>query len=492
VSLLPRLSFSDDRLALEAAGVSLSARALARRAAFHVDALRAQGLVPGDRIAVFAEPSCHTLVAIVGQALAGFVSVPMNPKSGERELAHVLSDAAPKLVVGLEGEALARVRRLAPDVPVLVPVGEEATHAIPPMPVTDAPLLVLYTSGTTGSPKGAVLSGRNVAANIDGLAKAWAWTDRDIVVHALPLFHVHGLVLGLLGSLRTGGALIVRERFDPSDLAEALTRGTMLFAVPTMYQRLADAAESAPAVCDALRGARLLISGSAPLAVREHLRIESLTGRGVHERYGLTESLIDCAIPASDPPRPGYVGRAVPGCSVRLVTESRETLDVSDDATMGEVAVRGPQIFAGYLGREEATRAVLDADGWFYTGDLATRTADGYIRIVGRRATDLIKSGGYKIGAGEIEAALLERGEVLEAAVLGVPDDDLGERIVAWVVLREGAAEDEAGLVAHVAQMLAPHKRPRAIHFVHALPRNAMGKVQKPLLLKSLTESASV
>ena len=486
VTLFPRMCFPDDRLALEVDGGVVNARTLARRAAFHAEGLRAMGLARGDRVAVFASPDIESLTAIVGNALAGFVTVPLNPRIGERELSHVLDDASPRLVLGTDAEMRALVTRLRPAIAVAEPVrGESETRNVPSS-LDDAPLMVLYTSGTTGAPKGAVLSARNIAANIDGLARAWAWTDADIVVHALPLFHVHGLVLGLFGALRTGGALIVCPRFSPGTLAAALERATMLFAVPTMYHRLADAAEGDAAIRGALSRARLLVSGSAPLSVREHRRIEALTGRGVHERYGLTESLIDCAIPASAPPRPGYVGPGVPGVTVRLVTDTRETLDASDDVTMGEVAVRGPSVFKGYLGRDEATRAVLDDDGWFYTGDLATRTADGYLRIVGRRATDLIKSGGYKIGAGEIEAALLEREEVAEVAVVGVPDADLGERIVAFVVLRAGAAIDADLLSAHVGAMLAPHKRPREVRFVPELPRNAMGKVQKKRLVDSL------
>lgn len=485
MSLLPRLVFPDDRLALEAGGEALSARTLAHRAAGHAAWLGALGVRAGDHVAVFAEATPEALVAVVGQALAGIVTVPLNPSSGERELAHVLSDARPVLVLGQDAH---RDRVLAvPGARFETCSVSEAPRPLAPRPVTDAPLLVLYTSGTTGAPKGAVLSAAAVAANVDGLARAWAWTDADVVVHALPLFHVHGLVLGLFGSLRTGGALVVRSRFDPEDLASALARATMLFAVPTMYQRLADAAEKSEGVRSALCAARLLVSGSAPLSVREHQRIEVLTGRGVHERYGLTETLIDCAIPASAPPRPGYVGPAVPGVSVRLVDEARAPMDIADDATLGEVAVRGPQLFSGYLNREDATREVTDEEGWFYTGDIATRTADGYVRIVGRRATDLIKSGGYKIGAGEIEAALLERPEIAEVAVLGAPDADLGERIVAFVVLREGASVTEEALVAHVTKLLAPHKRPRAVRFVRSLPRNAMGKVQKKRLLSEGT-----
>ncbi len=250
-----------------------------------------------------------------------------------------------------------------------------------------------------------------------------------------------------------------------------------------MYHRLADEAAADPAIADALRRARLLVSGSAALGLREHQRIAALSGRGVHERYGLTETLINCAVPADLPPEPGRVGPPLPGVELRLVDDARTPIDAVDDATIGEIAVRGPNVFPGYLNRPEATAAVVDADGWFYTGDLATRRADGSIKIVGRRATDLIKSGGYKIGAGEIEAALADHPAVAEAAVIGAPDPDLGERIVAFVVLRPCADPPApAALAEWVAALLAPHKRPRAVHLVDALPRNAMGKVVKASL----------
>jgi malonyl-CoA/methylmalonyl-CoA synthetase len=254
----------------------------------------------------------------------------------------------------------------------------------------------------------------------------------------------------------------------------------MLFAVPTMYHRLCDAAERAPAIGEALRGARLLVSGSAPLPVREHERLERLSGQRVIERYGLTETLINCSTRHDGDRRPGYVGPPLHGVELRLVDDARQPIDASDDATIGEIAIRGPNVFAGYLRREDATRAVLDGDGWFYTGDLATRSADGQVRVVGRRSTDLIKCGGFKVGAGEVEAALLEHPAIAEAAVLGKPDPDLGERIVAFVVVRSPV--EAAELEAHVASRLSPHKRPREVHVVDALPRNAMGKVQKTAL----------
>jgi len=227
-------------------------------------------------------------------------------------------------------------------------------------------------------------------------------------------------------------------------------------------------------------GARLLVSGSAALPASEHRRITAATGQRVVERYGMTETLMNCAIRASGDRRAGYVGPPVDGVRVRLVDEAGAVLDAADDETVGEIQVSGPNLFLGYLNRPDATAEAV-RDGWFATGDVATVAADGYLRIVGRKATDLIKSGGFKIGAGEIENVLLEHPAVAEVAVTGEPDADLGERIVAWVV-PAGQAPDPRQLVDHVAAQLAPHKRPRVVHFLDALPRNDLGKVTKARL----------
>jgi malonyl-CoA/methylmalonyl-CoA synthetase len=462
--LFPALDSPRGRPAISLGELALTQLDLAAAVHEHLSGLIHVGVTPGDRVAVWTRPSIDTIVALIANALGGMVSVPLNPKLGTMELDHILRDCRPSLTVdGL----------LSAPAPM-------SSRTLPAREVDDTPLLILYTSGTTGSPKGAVLSARSVAANLDGLAEAWGWTHEDTIVHSLPLFHVHGLVLGLFGCTRRGGNFRWIPRFDPSETARALEETSgMLFAVPTMYHRLADAAERNPSLGHALGCARRLISGSAGLPVREHRRIESLTGKGIYERYGLTETLICCAVPGDGPHRPGYVGPAVPGVELRLVDDARVTVEARDDLTIAEVAVRGPSVFSGYLDRPEATAAVLDEDGWFYTGDLATRTEDGAIRIVGRRATDLIKTGGYKVGAGEVEACLLEAAGVAETAVVGVPDDDLGERIIAYVVARPGTALEERALIDHVATQLTPHKRPRAVRFVDELPRNAMGKVQK-------------
>ncbi len=348
----------------------------------------------------------------------------------------------------------------------------------------DDPALIVYTSGTTGPPKGAVLPRRAIESNLDALAAAWQWSERDTVAHGLPLFHVHGLVIGMLGPVRRGGTAVHVGRFSPEGIERALLDGaTMVFGVPTMYRRLADAAQERPELARALGGARLLVSGSAPLPAVEHERLRRLTGRAVVERYGLTETLMNTAIRADGEPAPGTVGPPLDGVQLRLVQDDGSPVAPDDHESIGEVQVRGPNVFLGYLNLPDATTRAF-ANGWFATGDMATRDERGYIRIVGRRATDLIKSGGYKIGAGEIESALREHPAVDDAAVTGEPDDDLGERVVAWVVLRANAGADvgPGDLVDHVAALLAPHKRPRVVHLLDELPRNELGKVQKKRL----------
>jgi malonyl-CoA/methylmalonyl-CoA synthetase len=282
--------------------------------------------------------------------------------------------------------------------------------------------------------------------------------------------------------LRLGGTVHHLGSFSIDAVAEQLTgAATMLFGVPTMYHRLAEAAESDQAVAAALKQARLLVSGSAALSTTDHERIEQASGQRVVERYGMTETLMICAVRADGDRRPGTVGPPVDGVDLRLVDEDGAIVDASDGETVGEVQVRGPDLFLGYLNRPDATTEAFD-DGWFRTGDVATREPDGYIRLLGRQSTDLIKSGGFKIGAGEIETALLEHPGVAEAAVTGEPDDDLGERIVAWIVARGDSRPSSKELSDHVARLLTPHKRPREVRYLDELPRNDMGKVQKKRL----------
>ncbi|MFD8013364.1 acyl-CoA synthetase [Streptomyces sp. NPDC058955] len=474
--LFPALAAPTARPALRCGPDALSYEELARAAG----ALAAR-LAGSRRVAVWAVPTARTAVATVAALLAGVPAVPLNPRSGERELAHILGDSAPDAVLAGPDDALPAALGGLPrvDVPLDGPAGPPPPRDTDP----ESTALVVYTSGTTGPPKGVLLSRRAVAASLDALAEAWSWTADDVLVHGLPLFHVHGLVLGILGPLRRGGEVRHLGAFSAEGVARELAGGgTMLFGVPTMYHRLADALPEDPALAEALSGARLLVSGSAALPVHDHERIAAATGRTVVERYGMSETLMNTSVLPGGPPRPGTVGLPLPGVAVRLVEEDGTVLAGSDGETVGEVQVRGPNLFSGYLNRPDATAAAFDGD-WFRTGDMAVREADGTIRLVGRKATDLIKSGGYKIGAGEIENALLDHPGVREAAVTGEPDPDLGERIVAWVVPADPARPPaDAELADHVARLLAPHKRPRTVRLLDALPRNDLGKVLKTRL----------
>ncbi|MFD0003488.1 acyl-CoA synthetase [Streptomyces sp. NPDC127178] len=440
------------------------------------------GRIAGEaRVAVWATPTLETAVAVVAALEAGIAAVPLNPKSGEKELGHILSDSVPSLVLAAPGDELpSPVAELA-----RVDVDVRAAAARPAERATESdPALVVYTSGTTGPPKGAVIPRRAITATLDALADAWQWTGEDTLVHGLPLFHVHGLVLGILGPLRRGGSVRHLGRFDTEGVARELNDGaTMLFGVPTMYHRIAQALPEDPGLAQALGKARLLVSGSAALPVHDHERITAATGQRVVERYGMTETLMNTSVRADGEPRPGAVGVPLPGVELRLVEEDGTPIASHDGETVGEIQVRGPNLFTEYLNRPDATASAFTEDGWFRTGDMAVRDPDGYVRIVGRKATDLIKSGGYKIGAGEIENALLEHPGVREAAVTGEPDADLGERIVAWIVPADPQAPPGADELAdHVAARLAPHKRPRRVHYLDALPRNDMGKIMKRAL----------
>ncbi|MGW4383920.1 acyl-CoA synthetase [Kitasatospora sp. NPDC004531] len=422
-------------------------------------------------LAVLARPEPETVAAVVGGLLAGVPVVPVPPDSGPLERAHILRDSGATLLAGT---------RLPQDAdgPAALPVRLADRPGGQWRPAADDPdrtAFVLYTSGTTGAPKGALIPRRAVAAGLDGLADAWQWTADDTLVHGLPLFHVHGLVLGVLGALRTGSRLVHTGRPTPAGYAAA--RGSLYFGVPTVWSRIAADTDAARA----LAGARLLVSGSAPLPVPVFEQLRRLTGQAPAERYGMTETLITVATRADGERRPGAVGVPLPGVRTRLTGEDGQPVP-HDGESVGELQVQGPTLFDGYLGRPEATAASWTADGWFRTGDVAVIGADGFHRIVGRASVDLIKSGGYRIGAGEVEAALRDHPSVVDAAVVGAPDDDLGQVVVAYVVAGDGGLSGEQ-LIDFVATRLSVHKRPRRVVLVDELPRNAMGKVLKKRLL---------
>ncbi|MFC4855581.1 acyl-CoA synthetase [Actinophytocola glycyrrhizae] len=475
--MFPDLVTSNDRVALRFGANVLTYRELSLLAAELAEGLRGR-----TRVAVWATNTMDTCVAVVGALVAGVPVVPVNPKVGERELTHIVTDSSPDLLLAAADAELPAGLRALPRLPVPRQPRDLGLAPVPE-PGQETPAFVVYTSGTTGPPKGVVLPRRAVTSNLDALAAVWEWTGDDVLVHGLPLFHVHGLIVGVVGPLRRGGTLHHLGRFSSQAAAGELSgAATMMFGVPTMYHRLALDCAADPALAKAIGGARLLVSGSAALPAADHERLAATTGQRVVERYGMTETLMNCSVRASGDRRPGAVGLPLPGVDLRLVDDAGAELTARDGDTVGEIEVRGENLFLGYLNRPDATAAVLH-EGWFRTGDMAVRDPDGYVRIVGRRATDLIKSGGYKIGAGEIENALLDHPAVAEVAVTGEPDEDLGERIVAWVV-PNGAPPDPAELADHVARLLAPHKRPRVVRYRESLPRNDMGKIMKRALTR--------
>jgi fatty acid CoA ligase FadD36 len=466
--LLPALSgaFGDDADAIRVGDQRASREAVLSAANAVAD--RIEGC---DAVAIWASASMETVVAVVAGLLAGVPVVPVAPDSGPAERDYVLRDS---------GAALLLVAPASQDSPPLagvpVPVASvelglrSATRYAEP--AAEGTALILYTSGTTGAPKGVLIPRQAIAADLDALAKAWSWTPEDVLVHGLPLFHVHGLVLGVLGALRVGSRLVHTGRPKPD--AYAAAGGTLYFGVPTVWSRVC----ADPSSARALSSARLLVSGSAALPLPVFEQLTALTGQCPIERYGMTETLITVSGRADGPRRPGSVGTTLSGVETRLVGDDGMAVR-SDGESPGELQVRGPVLFRGYLNRPDATAQAFTADGWFRTGDIATVDAQGWHRIIGRASTDLIKSGGYRIGAGEVENALLAHPAVREAAVIGAPHPDLGQQVVAYVV---ADAVTEVQLIDFVAGQLSAHKRPRQVHLVEQLPRNAMGKIQKTLL----------
>jgi malonyl-CoA/methylmalonyl-CoA synthetase len=425
--------------------------------------LAGAGLRPGDRILMSAATSVELVEVHVAALRLGLVVIPANTAYREREIAHLVGDASPRAAVVDDPDRAAWIGRADPDVLVLGP--DVALGPAGPEPVLDSarpedPALIGYTSGTTGIPKGAVLSHGNLLASSESVRLAWRWTGEDRLVLALPLFHIHGLGVGLHGTLLAGASAVLLPRFDPDAVLDAIAahEATLFFGVPTMYARLA----GSPRLAE-LGRLRLCVSGSAPLPPALFDRLAAGSGQRVLERYGMTETGMNVSNPYDGERRPGTVGFPLPGVELRL----------GDD---GEVQLRGPNVFAGYWGRPEATAAAFTDDGWFKTGDIGEHDPDGYLRLVGR-ARDLIITGGLNVYPREVEDVLLEHPGVAEVAVAGTPDAEWGEVVTAFVVPARAAHPPAGELEGFAAERLARFKCPRRVVFVDALPRNALGKV---------------
>ena len=429
--------------------------------------LASRGLVRGDRLCVYLTNCVEMVDLFLACVKLGVIFVPINILYRDREIEHIIGDAQPKALIR------------AADLPELARAAADGCSSrMSAVLDGDAPAAIVYTSGTTGASKGAVLTHNNFAANAMNLVTFWQITSADRLLLPLPLFHVHGLGNGLHSWLVSGCRLLLLERFEHQKAAAILTgfRPTVFFGVPTIYVRLLDI--PAAVAREAGSGMRLFVSGSAPLAAQILEDFRALFGHTILERYGMSETLMNLSNPYIGERRAGTVGFPLPGVSVRLLNS--DGAEAADGET-GELHLRGPNVFAGYWKRPDATRAAF-ADGWFRTGDLAVRSPDGYYTLVGRRS-EVIISGGFNIYPREIEEFLTEQPEIAEAAVVGLPDRLRGEVPVAYIVMRTPVESQD--LEARCRGTLASFKTPRAFITVEKLPRNALGKIQKHLLPKT-------
>jgi len=476
-----------DRVGIEYLGAGGALHALTfgdvdTRANRMANELASRGLMRGDRLCVHLVNRVEFIDLFLACARLGVVMVPINILYRERELRHIVTDAEPKAVV-VEPKSDARYPDSAPlwEVPALSAAAASRERMRPVVPVTGSdPALIVYTSGTTGTAKGAVLSHDNLAANGTTLTSAWRITDADRYLAMLPLFHVHGLANGLHSWLISGCRMRLLERFDHRATPRVMTdfKPTLVFGVPTVYVRMLDPSVLSDDQAGTIgASARLFVSGSAPLPAHVHDAFRARFGHTILERYGMSEALMITSNPYDGERRPGSVGPPLPGVFARIVDENGEALG---DDEVGEVEVRSPHLFSEYWRRPDATAAALH-DGWFRTGDVGVRSADGYYSLRGRRG-DLIISGGFNIYPREIEDVLLENPRVREAAVVGAPDDLRGEVPIAYVV--SDGEPDAGALEAACRAQLASFKVPRAFVRIDALPRTALGKVQKHLLPK--------
>ena len=460
--------------------------------------LAAKGVAPGERVALYLENGSTFVVVYLAALAAGAAVVPINSRYRSTELAHILGDAQPAMVFvqrDLEGNLPTTVAGQGTtrgptvvaldggfpgDEPALRKLALEATPLAEPLCMEDGLAVIGYTSGTTGPSKGAMLSHANFVSNSFAVTEAWGWTEHDHLLLVLPLFHMHGLAVGLHGTLARGARVTLHRRFDAAAVIDTLMAGevTMFFGVPTLFARLVAEAERRNVTP---RPVRLLVSGSAPLAPHLLEAVEGRFGGRILERYGMTETVMNAGNPLTGERRAGTVGFPFAGVEIEIRDDAGAVCPAGET---GQIHVRGPNVFRGYWRGPAATAEAFTADGFFRTGDLGYRDEDGYLVINGR-ARELVISGGFNVYPREVEEVLEQHSSVAEAAVLGLPDPDLGERVVAAIV-PDGTAPSLEELVAFCGARLAGFKKPRALFVVDALPRNALGKIQKHVLLERL------
>ncbi|HVV93841.1 MAG TPA: malonyl-CoA synthase [Hyphomicrobiales bacterium] len=453
------------------------------------NALKALGVKVGDRVAVHTEKSVEGLLLYLGAVRSGAVLLPLNTSYTPAELDYFLGDAEPALVVCDPGETDA-IQPLATKhkVGAVETLGRKGDGTLWPKVMAapaEAPVAelgkddlatILYTSGTTGRSKGAMITHENLASNAEALCEIWRFTDRDRLLHVLPIFHVHGLFVATNTILMAGGSMIYCERFDAAETMRLLPRATAFMGVPTYYFRLLARPDFGK---DVTAGIRLFTSGSAPLSPETHREFHEKTGHFILERYGMTETEMITSNPYDRERRPGTVGFPLPGVSIRIADP--ETGRLLADGEVGQVEVKGPNVFKGYWRNPEKTAAEFRPDGYFMTGDLGLIDGDGYLSLVGR-AKDLIISGGLNVYPAELEALIDAVPGVAESAVIGLPHADFGEAVTAVVALKPGAAVGEDVVLAAFDGQVARFKQPKRVLFRDGLPRNTMGKIQKAAL----------
>ena len=457
------------------------------------NALGALGVVPGDRVAVHIEKSPEALALYAACVKSGAVFLPLNTAYTPTELSYFVEDSGATLflcdpsevdaVTGIAKVTGAILHSLGAkgDGSFMDLARAQPSHSDIAERTAGDLAALLYTSGTTGRSKGAMLTQANLLSNAEALVDAWQFTDRDVLLHALPIFHTHGLFVATNTLLLAGGSMIFLPKFDLDMVLRLMPKATTMMGVPTFYTRLLDDARFN---ADLARHMRLFISGSAPLLAETHIQFEQRTGHRILERYGMTETNMNTSNPYKGERRAGTVGFALPGVEVKVCDP--ETGATLPQGEIGVLEVRGPNVFKGYWNMPEKTREELREDGFFITGDLALIDADGYVQIVGR-GKDLIISGGYNIYPKEIELLLDTQPGVKESAVIGAPHPDFGESVVAVLVPEAGVTVDLDAINAAVRESLAGFKRPRVIEVIDALPRNTMGKVQKNQLRDQYT-----
>lgn len=467
-------------------GTVLTHDAFLRLSGRFAHALTAAGLAPGDRLALQVEKSPEALAVFAACAAAGVIFLPLNTAYTAAELDYFIGDSGARLflcdpatahslrpVAEAQG---ARLETLGPDgTGSFADLAARQPEHFAPVPRSEDDLAAfLYTSGTTGRSKGAMLTARNLLSNAEVLTEAWRFTADDVLLHALPIFHTHGLFVATNVMLLAGGAMLFHPRFDAAAAIRDLPRATAMMGVPTFYTRLLEQEEFTRETCATMR---LFVSGSAPLLAETHRRFEDRTGHRILERYGMTETNMITSNPYDGERRPGTVGLPLPGVEMRICDAHGS--EVAPGET-GVIEVRGLNVFKGYWQMPEKTAEEIREDGFFITGDLAQEDPDGYVTIVGR-AKDLIISGGFNVYPKEIEEAIDAQPGVRESAVVGVPHPDFGETPVA-ILVPEGAGPDLAQVERALRDALAGFKQPRKLILVDALPRNTMGKVQKAAL----------